>query len=65
MRLLEGVAKKHKFALDVPVKDLTPAQLNVVLYGDPEPVRVSYRGGGGHSHNWDTRFEGVVTNMTP
>ena len=62
-RLLEGVAQKHAFALDVPVRELTPAQLDIVLYGDPEAVSVSYRGGGGHHHRWDTRYEGVVTNL--
>ncbi len=63
-RLLEGVAKKHGFGLDVPVRELTKEQLDVVLYGTAEPVSLTYRGGGGHQHNWDTKYEGVISNMT-
>ena len=62
-RILEAAAKKHEFRTDVPVRELTPEQLDIVLYGDPTPVTVVYQGTGGHSNSWETRFEGVVTNM--
>ncbi|MPZ48434.1 MAG: excinuclease ABC subunit UvrA [Dehalococcoidia bacterium] len=63
-RMLEAVAKKHDFRTDVPVKELTPEQLNAVLNGDNSQVTVSYRGTGGRSHSWQTKYEGVITNMT-
>ncbi len=62
-RILEAAARKHGFSTDTPVKDLTPEQLNVVLYGDSESVTVSYSGSGGHTNKWETKYEGVVTNL--
>lgn len=61
-RLLEGIARKHGFDMKTPVKDLSDKQVNVILYGDPEPISLSVRGHHGH-HNWDTKFEGVVPNL--
>ncbi len=62
-RIIEAVAQKHGFDLKAPVKDLTKDQLQIVLYGDPDPVSVSYRGSSDNSHQWETKFEGVVTNI--
>ncbi len=63
-RILEAAAKKHGFSTDVPVRELTKPQLEVVLHGDPSPVTVIYKGSGGHTNRWETKFEGVITNMT-
>jgi excinuclease ABC subunit A len=63
-RILEGAARKHGFRTDVAVRELTPKQLNVVLYGDPTPVTVTYQNSGGHTNKWDTKFEGVITNLS-
>ena len=62
-RLLASIAKKHGFKTTTPVKDLTVEQLNVVLYGDASGVTVNFEGRDGHAHNWDTKFEGVISNM--
>ncbi len=35
-RNVEVLAKKHKINLDKPIKDLPPASLNILLYGNPE-----------------------------
>ena len=53
-------------ALKQPVRELTPEQLNVVLYGDGESrSRVKLRRPPTASHHsWDTKFEGVVSNLT-
>jgi excinuclease ABC subunit A len=63
-RILEGAARKHGFRTDVAVRELTPKQLNVVLFGDPTPVTVTYQNSGGHTNKWDTKFEGVITNLS-
>jgi len=34
IRVLEDVAKKHKFSLSVPVKKIAKKQMDVILYGD-------------------------------
>jgi len=64
MRMLEAVARKHHFSLQAPVKELTPEQLNIVLYGDSSPITLHYTGAGGHDNKWDTTFEGVVSNLS-
>ncbi|HWC28755.1 MAG TPA: excinuclease ABC subunit UvrA, partial [Dehalococcoidia bacterium] len=60
----EAAAKKHGFRTDVPIRELTPAQLNIVLYGDPGKVTVYYQSHSGNNNRWDTKFEGVITNMS-
>ena len=63
MRLLEALARKHHFSLHAPVRELTPEQLKVVLYGDPGTITLHYTGAGGHDNRWDTTFEGVIPNL--
>ena len=62
-RILEGLAKKHRFSLDVPVAKLAKKHLDLVLYGDPTPVTLTYTSNGGHRNQWDTTFEGVIPNL--
>ncbi len=64
MRMLEAVARKHRFSLQTPVKELSQEQINVVLYGDSGPITLSYTGAGGHENKWDTTFEGVINNLS-
>jgi excinuclease ABC subunit A len=63
-RIMEAAAKKHGFRTDVPIRELTDKQLNVILYGDPAPVTVTYQTGSGNTNRWETKFEGVITNMS-
>jgi excinuclease ABC subunit A len=63
MRMLEAVARKHRFSLNLPVKDFSPDQLKIVLYGDSGSITLSYTGGGGHANRWDTTYEGVIPNL--
>jgi excinuclease ABC subunit A len=62
-RQLEGVAKRHGFSVKQPVRELTKPQLNVILYGDTDPVAVKFEGRNGHHHSWETTFEGVISNL--
>jgi len=63
MRFLEAVARKHGFSLHVPVRELTPEQINIILYGDGSTVTLHYSGTGGYSNRWDTTYEGVIPNL--
>ena len=38
---LEALARRHGFSLDEPVASLSKEELNVILYGDAEPVMVN------------------------
>ena len=64
MRLLNALARKHKFRLDVPVMEMDEADLDLVLHGDEGNITLSYTSSGGHSNRWDTSFEGVIKNLT-
>jgi excinuclease ABC subunit A len=64
MRMVQALAKKHGFRIDVPVKDMKQKHLDLVLYGDPDQVSVTYTTSGGHTNRWDTTYEGVIPNLS-
>ena len=69
-KILESVAKAHKFSMNVPVKKLTPEAIKIIFYGDGEnKYQVSL---GSNYYNEDeegmvgqynTVFEGVIPNL--
>jgi excinuclease ABC subunit A len=60
VKKLQAVAEKHGFSLQVPTSELTPEQLNIVMYGTGnEKYRVSL----GMGRSFETTYEGVVTNL--
>ncbi|HYM15110.1 MAG TPA: excinuclease ABC subunit UvrA [Dehalococcoidia bacterium] len=63
-RMLQALAKKHGFKLNVPVKAMKPRDLKLVLYGDEDQISISYQTSGGHTNRWDTTFEGVIPNLS-
>ncbi|MDZ4278569.1 MAG: excinuclease ABC subunit UvrA, partial [Dehalococcoidia bacterium] len=63
LRMLEALAKKHKFSLDTPVSKLSKKHLNIVLHGDPTPITLKFTGAGGHTNQWDSSYEGVIPNL--
>ncbi len=67
-RILEGVAKAHRFSMNVPVKKLSKDALDLVLFGDKDKkytINVNKSldpdspGGG----EYETTFEGVISNL--
>jgi excinuclease ABC subunit A len=63
MRMLEAVAHKNGFSVNVPVKELSQEQIKTILYGDGGTITLHYQGAGGHDNKWDTTFEGVIPNL--
>src|SRR5207248_4468874 len=63
MRMVQAVAKKHGFSLDVPVSKMKQKHLDIVLYGDETPVTIRYTSSGGHTNKWDTTYEGLIPNL--
>lgn len=55
---IEAILKKNKYSLTTPVKDIKPAVMDVLLYGDNEPVAVSSKKYPGT--DWNTQFEGIA-----
>ena len=67
-RILEAVAKKHKFSMNKPIEKLTEEQLNVVLYGvgNGEKYAISIGRENTTSNftgEYETEFEGVIPNL--
>lgn len=63
-KLLEAVARKYKFSLDVPVSQLKRPELDKILYGTSgERVRVQYENQFGAKREYETSFEGVIPNL--
>ncbi|HEY97205.1 MAG TPA: excinuclease ABC subunit UvrA [Dehalococcoidia bacterium] len=59
---LENVARRHGFSLHTPVEELTPDQIDVVLYGeDKEPQR--YRNRFGRVREIYNGMEGVIPRL--
>jgi len=63
-RLLEAVAAASGFSVEQPVRDLTPEQLDVVLFGTKGvAIPVKYLSHHGHHRTYETSFEGVIPNL--
>lgn len=55
---IDAILKRYKLTLSTPLKSIPKDVLNVLLYGDDEPVgvpSVKYPG-----TEWNTRFEGII-----
>ncbi len=65
MRMLEAIAEKYGFSVHVPIRQLTPEQLDLVLYGDGgrDKVTLKFIGHGGHVNRYNATFEGVIPNL--
>ncbi|MGH2615204.1 MAG: excinuclease ABC subunit UvrA, partial [Thermomicrobiales bacterium] len=62
--LLEGVAAKYGFSLDVPVRDLPPEAMDIILNGSHnKKVTVRYKSRSGRMRAYDVAFEGVIPNL--
>jgi excinuclease ABC subunit A len=60
MKKLQAVAEKHGFSLQVPTGELTPAQLEMIMYGTgKETFKVAL----GLGRSFETTYEGVVPNL--
>jgi excinuclease ABC subunit A len=67
-RILEAVAKKHGFSMNVPAKNLKKEDIDIVLYGSPDRVYSIKMGNGSGEENhfngeYTTSFEGVIPNL--
>ncbi len=62
LQTLTALAKKLKFSLDLPWKDLTPEAQKIVLYGHAEKVDVDFLTEKFDGH-YQTTYEGVIPNL--
>ncbi len=65
MRQLEAAAEYLGFSVDDPVRNLTQQQLDGVLFGTGhQTLRLRFTNQYGRTQTYDSKFEGVVTNLT-
>jgi excinuclease ABC subunit A len=63
-QLLRGVGRHFDIPLDVPVRELTPDQRQLILHGSgDEHIEIMYRNREGQWRHYDTTYEGVVSNL--
>lgn len=60
IKLLQAVAKEFGFSLDIPVKDLTKKDLDIILYGSGSKV-IGVKGPADRIYN--STFEGIIPNL--
>ncbi|MDD4874293.1 MAG: excinuclease ABC subunit UvrA, partial [Dehalococcoidales bacterium] len=56
------MARRHGFSMDTPIKELTPEQIKLILYGESD-YSYKYRDGRGHEREYADGFEGVIPRM--
>ena len=62
--LMEAVAEANGFSAKVPVREMDPEHVDLILYGNgAQKVTVSHRTHRGRTYSWDTNFEGVIHNL--
>lgn len=57
---LRGVARHLRFSLADSIASLSPAQLDAVLYGLEESIKLDYTGSDGKKHSYNSQWKGVV-----
>jgi excinuclease ABC subunit A len=56
------MVRRHGFSMKTPIRDLTPEQINLILYGESE-LKYKYRNRYGNERLYSDGFEGVIPRM--
>ncbi|MFC1756304.1 excinuclease ABC subunit UvrA, partial [Patescibacteria group bacterium] len=64
-KIIKAVAKEYGFSLDVPIKDLKRAAIDLLLNGAPVDQRfwITYKTRDGITNRYQARFEGLIPNL--
>jgi excinuclease ABC subunit A len=60
MAIIEGLARRFKFSLDAPVKDLPKKAIDALLRGTEEPLKLSYENRSGQRRSYEYEWEGII-----
>jgi len=60
MAIIEGLARRFKFSLDTPVKDLPKKAIEALLRGTEEPLKLSYENRSGQRRSYEYEWEGII-----
>ncbi|MBE2238086.1 MAG: excinuclease ABC subunit UvrA [Caldilineaceae bacterium] len=65
-QILRAVCKQYGIPTRVPVKELSPKQRDVIVWGTPhkgEKIRIDYTNSKGEDRYYETTFSGVIPNL--
>lgn len=62
MRRLQGLAEKRGFSLKIPIKKLKQEDIDAILYGSDDKIKIELEGGS-FQGTYDSKFEGVIPNL--
>jgi excinuclease ABC subunit A len=64
-QLLQAVGRTFAIPYDVPIKELSSKQRDIILYGPPrsDRVRIEYKTSSGATRYYETGFSGVIPNL--
>lgn len=62
--ILEALAKRYNFTLDMPWSELSEDQRQKVLYGSTEKLTIRYTPQHGHARSYTIEFEGVIPSLS-
>ncbi len=63
-QILVGMSEKYAIPMDKPLKDLSPRQIDLILYGNKgEQFKINYTNSYGETGSFYTRFEGVINTL--
>ncbi len=60
MAIIEGLARRFKFSLDTPVKDLSKKAVEALLRGTDDPLKLSYENRSGQRRSYEYEWEGII-----
>jgi len=60
---MDGLAKKYKFSLNTPIKDLPDSVIDIILYGTKGEKLTMTRSTEYGSGTYTTAFEGIINNL--
>ncbi len=63
-QLVLGMSEKYGIPMDQPLKNMSPAQMDIILYGNKgEQFKINYTNSAGETGTFYTRFEGVMNTL--
>ncbi|MDD4775016.1 MAG: excinuclease ABC subunit UvrA [Syntrophomonas sp.] len=63
-QLVMGMSEKYAIPMDLPLKDMSPEQMDIILHGNKnEQFKINYTNSYGETGSFYTRFEGVLNTL--
>ncbi len=63
-QLLEEVCNYYKMDMGIPMSEMDPDHIKIILYGSPDKIHYRMKSSSGRVHEKVDYFEGVITNLT-